>query len=596
MMQTQNQASKEALERANEWANNTYFDEETRNEIKTLLDSQNAQEIEERFYKDLEFGTGGMRSILGVGTNRMNVYNIRKATQALCLEVLEYSKENNITQPSIAISYDSRRFSFEFAKEAASVMAGNGIKAYIFKRLNPVALLSFSVRHHNSQAGVMVTASHNPPEYNGYKVYWNDGAQVTPPNDQFIIDKFYAIKDFSTIKRIDFEDGLKKDLISWVAEDVENAYYDAILSKTIRPDFCRENGSDLKIVYTPIHGTGLLPCKRALNDLGFSNVEIVKEQAEPDSDFPTVSSPNPENPSALKMAVDLMQETNADIVMGSDPDTDRLGVAHKHDGKIEYLNGNQIGVLMLHYILSNFKGQGKLSDNSYFVKTIVTTPLQDVIAKAFNVEIFNTLTGFKWICGKMNELERTSPEKEFVFATEESFGYLPHTFARDKDGIASVTLMAEVALFYKKQGKSLTEALDSIYEEYGFSKETLVNKVYQGKAGAEKITRIMDHFRSLKPSTLCGLDIQVIEDYLAGMTIDLETNKSTDLNMPKSNVIGYHFKDGSRLYLRPSGTEPKIKFYIMIQVASGSLEEKKKLASDTTEKFLAFIDETTESL
>ena len=596
MMQTQNQASKEALERANEWANNTYFDEETRNEIKSLLDSQNAQEIEERFYKDLEFGTGGMRSILGVGTNRMNVYNIRKATQALCLEVLEYSKENNITQPSIAISYDSRRFSFEFAKEAASVMAGNGIKAYIFKRLNPVALLSFSVRHHNSQAGVMVTASHNPPEYNGYKVYWNDGAQVTPPNDQNIIDKFYAIKDFSTIKRIDFEDGINKDLISWVAEDVENAYYDAILSKTIRPDFCRENGSDLKIVYTPIHGTGLLPCKRALNDLGFSNVEIVKEQAEPDSDFPTVSSPNPENPSALKMAVDLMQETNADIVMGSDPDTDRLGVAHKHDGKIEYLNGNQIGVLMLHYILSNFKGQGKLSDNSYFVKTIVTTPLQDVIAKAFNVEIFNTLTGFKWICGKMNELERTSPEKEFVFATEESFGYLPHTFARDKDGIASVTLMAEVALFYKKQGKSLTEALDSIYEEYGFSKETLVNKVYQGKAGAEKITRIMDHFRSLKPSTLCGLDIQVIEDYLAGMTIDLETNKSTDLNMPKSNVIGYHFKDGSRLYLRPSGTEPKIKFYIMIQVASGSLEEKKKLASDTTEKFLAFIDETTESL
>lgn len=595
-MQTQNQASKEALERANEWANNTYFDEETRNEIKTLLDSQNGQEIEERFYKDLEFGTGGMRSILGVGTNRMNVYNIRKATQALCLEVLEHSSENNITQPSIAISYDSRRFSFEFAKEAASVMAGNGIKAYIFKRLNPVALLSFSVRHHNSQAGVMVTASHNPPEYNGYKVYWNDGAQVTPPNDQFIIDKFYAIKDFSTIKRIDFEDGLKKDLISWVGEDVENAYYDAILSKTIRPDFCRENGSDLKIVYTPIHGTGLLPCKRALNDLGFSNVEIVKEQAEPNSDFPTVSSPNPENPSALKMAVDLMQETNADIVMGSDPDTDRLGVAHKHDGVIEYLNGNQIGVLMLHYILSNFKGQGKLSDNSYFVKTIVTTPLQDVIAKAFNVEIFNTLTGFKWICGKMNELEKTSPEKEFVFATEESFGYLPHTFARDKDGIASVTLMAEVALFYKKQGKSLTEALDSIYEEYGFSKETLVNKVYQGKAGAEKITRIMDHFRSLKPSTLCGLDIQVIEDYLEGTTLDLETKKSTDLNMPKSNVIGYHFKDGSRLYLRPSGTEPKIKFYIMIQVASGSLEEKKKLASVTTEKFLAFIDETTESL
>ncbi len=585
-----------ALEAAKEWATNTYFDEATRSEIQSLIDKNDLKEIDERFYKDLEFGTGGMRSILGVGTNRMNVYNIRKATQALCLEVLEYSKENGIAHPSMAVSYDSRRFSFEFAKEAACVMAGNGIKAYIFERLNPVPLLSFSVRHHNSQAGVMVTASHNPPEYNGYKVYWNDGAQVTPPNDQNIIDKFYAIKDFSTIKRTDFDQGVTDGLISWVKEDVENAYFEAILSKTISPEFCQKNGRDLKIVYTPIHGTGLVPCKRALNDLGFSDVEIVEEQAMPDSDFPTVSSPNPENPSALQMAVDLMEKTNADIVMGSDPDTDRLGVAHKNNGNIEYLNGNQIGVLMLHYIFKNFKESGKLGANSYFVKTIVTTPLQDVIAKSFGVEVFNTLTGFKWICGKMNELERTNPEKEFIFATEESFGYLPHTFARDKDGVASVTLMAEVALYYKKQGLNLTEALDTIYKEYGFSKETLVNKVYQGKAGAEKITRIMDHFRALKPSNLCGLDIQVIEDYLAGTKVELDSGNEHKLNMPTSNVIGYHFKDGSRLYLRPSGTEPKIKFYIMIQVAEGSLQEKKESAEATTKRFLSFIDETSESL
>ncbi len=584
-----------SLERAKEWATNTYFDESTRNEIQSLMDNNDTKEIEERFYKDLEFGTGGMRSILGAGTNRMNLYNIRKATQALALEVLEYSKENGVTKPSAAISYDSRRFSFEFAKETAAVMAANGIKAYIFDRLNPVALLSFSVRHHNSQAGVMVTASHNPPEYNGYKVYWNDGAQVTPPNDQNIIDKFYGLTNVEDIRTTDFDQAVTDGLIKWVGKEVEDAYYDAILSKTVSPEFCKENGDELKIVYTPIHGTGLIPCKRALSDLGFNNVLIVQEQAEPNGDFPTVSSPNPENPSALKMAVDLMEKENADIVMGSDPDTDRLGVAFKHNGEIQYINGNQIGVLMLHYMLKNMKERGALNENSYFVKTVVTTPLQDIIAQSFNVEVFNTLTGFKWICGKMSELEKSNPEKEFVFATEESFGYLPHTFARDKDGIASVTLMAEVALYYKKQGKNLIEALDSIYEEYGFSKETLVNLVYQGKAGAEKITRIMDHFRALNPSSLCGLNIQVIEDYIKGTSTELSSKKETNLNMPKSNVIGYHFEGGSRLYLRPSGTEPKIKFYIMIQVANGELEAKKAKANAIAEEFLNFINTTAES-
>ncbi len=584
-----------SMEKAKEWATNNYFDEQTRSEIQNLIDNNNTSEIEERFYKDLEFGTGGMRSILGAGTNRMNLYNIRRATWALASEVLDYSKANNIKEPSIAISYDSRRFSIEFAKESACVMAANGIKSYIFDRLNPVALLSFSVRHHNCQAGVMVTASHNPPEYNGYKVYWNDGAQVTPPNDQNIIDRFYALEDLSKIESLDFDQGVEKGLINWVGKEVEDAYYEAILSKTINPEFCKDHGDDLSIVYTPIHGTGLIPCKRALNDLGFNNIHIVEKQAQPDGDFPTVKSPNPENPSALKMAVDLMEQTSADIVMGSDPDTDRLGVAFKHKGEVQYINGNQIGVLMLHYILDSYKKTNRLKDNSYFVKTVVTTPLQDIIAKSFNVEVFNTLTGFKWICGKMNELESTNPEKEFVFATEESFGYLPHKFARDKDGIASVTLMAEVALHYKKKGMDLIDALDAIYEEYGFSKETLVNLVYQGKAGAEKITRIMNHFRSLKPSSLCGLNIHVIEDYIKGTSTELSTGVETNLNMPKSNVIGYHFEGGSRLYLRPSGTEPKIKFYIMIQVAEGSLNQKKEKANSITNEFLSFINTTAES-
>ncbi|EQC52133.1 putative phosphoglucomutase [Bacteriovorax sp. DB6_IX] len=485
-------------------------------------------------------------------------------------------------------------FSFEFAKEAAAVMAANGVHAYIYKRLNPVALLSYSVRHHNAQAGIMVTASHNPPEYNGYKVYWNDGAQVTPPNDKNIINRYNAITNFEDVNFMDFDKGVEEGKIHWVGEDVENAYFNDILSSAITPEMCHKDGKDLKIVYTPIHGTGLIPCQRALNDLGFSNIEIVEEQAQPDGTFPTVSSPNPENASALKMAVDLMEKTNADIVMGSDPDTDRLGVALKHNGEIVYPNGNQIGILMLHYIFQSLKEQGKLPENSYFVKTVVTTPLQEVIADHYGVESFNTLTGFKWICGLMNKMEVENPEKNFLFATEESFGYLPYDYVRDKDGIASVTLMSEVALYYKKKGMNLIEALDKIYEEFGFSQETLLNLVYKGKEGAEKITRIMSHFRDLHPTHLCGMKIKVIEDYQASTIEDLELGTNEKLEFPISNVIGYHFKNGNRLYLRPSGTEPKIKFYIMIQETEGDLAQKKAKAQQVTDEILAFINKTAE--
>lgn len=586
----------DTMKRAQEWANNQYYSQESRQEIQNLIDANDTKEIEERFYREIEFGTGGLRSILGAGTNRMNIYNIRKATQALASEVLDYCSKENITSPKMAISFDSRKYSFEFAKETAAVMAANGIIAYIYKRLNPVALLSFSVRFHEAQAGVMVTASHNPPEYNGYKVYWNDGAQVTPPNDTNIIERYNALTDFKNVKVMDFEDGVKQGLIHWVGEDVENKYFEAILSKTINPNFAKTQGSELKIVYTPIHGTGLIPCLRALGDLGFNTVEVVPEQAQPDGRFPTVKSPNPENPEALKMAVDLMNKSNSDIVMGSDPDTDRLGVALSHNGEIVYLNGNQIGILMLEYIFGSLKEQNKLPKNGYFVKTIVTTPLQDVIADYYGVETFNTLTGFKWICGLMHKMEIQHPEKEFLFATEESFGYLPHDYVRDKDGVASVTLMSEVALHYKKQGLNLVQALDKIYEKYGFSQEELLNLNYFGKEGSEKISRIMAYFRELKPESLCGHKINVIEDYEEKTVVNLTTRETQKLDFPKSNVIGYHFEGGSRLYLRPSGTEPKIKFYIMINEAQGSLSEKRANAQIKVDKFLNYIKETTKDL
>jgi phosphoglucomutase len=578
-----------AIERAKAWASNEYFDEASRKEIQTLIDSGDEKEITERFYKDLEFGTGGIRSIIGQGTNRINTYTVRKATQALSNEVIRAGKEEGLSQYKVAISYDNRRFSFEFAKEVASVFAGNGIHAYIYKKLNPVPLLSFSVRHHKAQAGVMVTASHNPPEYNGYKVFWSDGAQVTPPNDKNIIDNFLSISDFSTIKTLDFDQGLKDGLIHWVGEDVENAYYDAIGSKTVRPQMCKEDGGKLNIVYTPIHGTGYLPCTTALKNIGFSSVQVVEEQKLPDQDFPTVTSPNPENPEALAMAVKLMEDSNADIAMGTDPDTDRVGLAFKHDGEMVYLNGNQIGIVMLHYMLKSLKEQGTMPTNPYFVKTIVTTPLQDLIAKSFNVEVENTLTGFKWICGRMNEIERTNPERNFVFATEESFGYLNHEYVRDKDGVSSITLLSEICLHYKLQGMDLVDALDKIYEEYGFSHETLLNLNYFGKEGSEKIARIMEDFRSYSDKTLCGDEISYLEDFKAQKTKNFTDLTTTDLDLPSSNVLGFNFTNGTKVYMRPSGTEPKIKFYIMIQEKEGSLDEKKARALAKTEEFLSFI-------
>jgi len=576
----------ESLKKAQAWAQNPYFDPESRQEIKQLLDKNDTKEIIERFYKDLEFGTGGIRSILGMGDNRINKYTIRKASQALANAILATQTPN----PKMCISYDSRKFSLEFAKETASVMAANGIKAYIFNRLNPVCLLSFAVRHKQAQAGVMVTASHNPPEYNGYKVYWSDGAQVTPPYDQHVIQAYYAINSWDAISWMDFEEGVKSKNIEWIGQEVEDAYFAKIETKFVNQDLCRQRGNELKIIYTPIHGTGKIPCERVLNLLGTKNFTTVPQQAGPDEKFPTVKSPNPENPDALAMAVDLLKKQKADIAFGTDPDTDRLGVALIKNGQVFYPNGNQIGILMLHYILTNLKEQNLLPKNPYFVKTIVTSPLQEVIASKFGVSIENTLTGFKWICGRMGKIEKEQPDRRFVFATEESFGYMNHNFVRDKDGVSSLALMAEIALWYKIQGMDLLDGLDKIYEEYGFSDETLLTLTYQGKEGGEKIARIMERFRNRKEQQICGEKVLVIEDYQSKERFDLKTHKKTPIDLPESNVLGHIFESGSRLYLRPSGTEPKIKFYIMIQEAVGSLSEKKLKAETKKQAFLNFLN------
>ncbi|MBK23111.1 MAG: hypothetical protein CME70_03820 [Halobacteriovorax sp.] len=583
----------QALKRANDWAKNPAIDEQDRKEIIDLIDGGFKEELVERFYRDLEFGTGGMRAKLGQGTYRMNKYNIRKASQAVASTVL---KEDPIDggNHGIAISYDSRRFSEEFAKEAACVFAANGITAYLFKRMNPVALVSFSTRHNKCNAGVMVTASHNPPEYNGYKVFWGDGAQVTPPNDKNVIDQFNSITDYASVKLVDFDSALKENKIVMVGEEVEDLYYDAILGKAINPELCKNNGEQLKIIYTALHGTGHIPCNRALNDLGFTNILNVPEQQEPNGDFPTVSSPNPENAEALDLGVKLMKKEGGDMVMGTDPDTDRVGIALEKNGKIIYLNGNQIGILMLHYICSNLQEQGRMPKDPYYVRTIVTTPLQDKIAEKYGVEKEVTLTGFKWICGRVNEIEKEEPNRNFVFGTEESFGYLNHDYVRDKDGVSSIALLSEIALYYKLKGKDLVDALDDIYSEFGFSHETLLCLVYEGKAGAEKIDRIMEHFRNLPDPMFANEAVHTLKDYKSGEANSYFDNSVEKLNLPPTNALGFFLKSGDTVFLRPSGTEPKIKFYIMLQVTEGSLEEKKKKAEDKTETILSYIKEVAE--
>ncbi len=581
----------ESLLKAKAWASNTFFKDSEREEIQKLIDTNNTKEIIDRFYKDMEFGTGGIRGIMGQGLNRMNKYTIMRATQALATEI----NSLKLKEAKVAVSYDSRNNSFEFAKITAQVLAANNIHVYIYKRLNPVCLLSFSVRYHNAVAGVMVTASHNPPEYNGYKVYWDDGAQVTPPYDNNIIGHYNRLTDFSKIPIMTLEDAESKGLIHWVGEEIENAYLNMIYEKSINPKMCQENGTKIKIVYTPIHGAGLIPCTKALTRLGITNFEVVKEQEAPNGLFPTVTSPNPENASALKLAVDLMKKNSADIVFGTDPDCDRIGIAVNHKDEIHYLSGNQIGSLLLYYIAKNLKESQRMPKNPYCIKTIVTTELQTKIAKHFGVTIENTLTGFKWICGKMRDIEQNEPTRNYIFGTEESFGYLSHNQVRDKDGVAPLTVLAEMALYYKLQNKTLIDALDEIYSELGFHYEDLLNLNYYGVEGSQKISRIMDKFRNKKDKNFAGETIIEIEDYQMQQITNLKLGQTRKTIQPKSNVLGYLLESGDKVMLRPSGTEPKIKFYLLLQENSGTLDQMKQKAKQKAERILQFLKSESES-
>lgn len=578
------------LQMAKDYASNPHIDGIDRAEIQKLIDTNDEQEITERFYKDLEFGTGGLRAVLGIGRNRINKYSIRRATQAFANVIKE--SHSHSKKLKIAVSYDSRNYSEEFAREVASVFAGNGIKALIFDRLHPVASLSFAVRYYDCQGGVMITASHNPPKYNGYKVFWADGSQVTPPYDQKIIDAYNNLTDLGEVQRIDFEQGHKQGIIEWIGEEVDEAYHSMIYAKAINPLLCEQKGPELKLVYTPIHGTGLLPCLRALKDLGLTNVLTVKEQEEPNGNFPTVSSPNPENEEAMRMAVELMQKENADLCMGSDPDTDRLGVAILHQGKAAFLNGNQIGVLLLHYILHNLKEQKRLPQNPLVLKTIVTSSLMKSIADKFGAHIEDTLTGFKWINRRLHDLEVANKGYNFVFGTEESYGYQGSDQVRDKDGIHAVALFAEMALWYKDQGLSVIDGLDKIYQEFGFTHETLLNLVYEGREGGEKIQRIMEYFRNYTSKEMLGDPITAVSDYKLSQTRVINTQQTENIDLPKSNVLGFSFASGTKLFLRPSGTEPKIKFYLLIRDDQGSLQERKERAYQKAADFEDFLTQT----
>lgn len=562
------------IENAKIWATNPYFSETDRAEIAELLSDQKANETElsERFHRDLEFGTGGLRAPMGMGQNRMNKYNVRKATQALANNV-----KKHFGGGTAVISYDSRNNSKSFALEAAGVFAANGIKAIVFKELTPTPMLSFGVRYYKAQTGIMITASHNPPIYNGFKAFWNDGAQVVPPTDKEIISEYNQLSDWNDVKFMSFEEAEAKGLACWTDDKVDEAFYQVVQERVIQDlSMCKNNGDKLSVVYTAIHGTGEVPCREVARRIGLTKFYSIPEQAKPDGNFPTVKSPNPEDPKALKLAVEYMLANNGDIVFGTDPDGDRLGVIVKHQGKAEIINGNQIGALMIYYLFLRKSENKTLPSNPLVIKSIVTSPIQNAIVESFGGTVMDTLTGFKWMAGLLKELEDKKSPYNFVFASEESFGYMPHNASRDKDGVSSMALMSEVALYFKLRGKTLIDALDEIYEKFGFYYESLLSFDYEGIVGSEKIARIMEYFRKYPEEHFAGEKIVSREDYL-----------SPSSKLPKSNVLSFTFESGNKLFLRPSGTEPKIKFYTMVREVSGDLNSKKANAL----KKVAFIEE-----
>ncbi|MDO4216613.1 MAG: phospho-sugar mutase [Bacteroidales bacterium] len=543
----------QALANAQAWLDGAY-DEETKKAIRDMMEN-NPNELNESFYRNLEFGTGGLRGIMGVGTNRMNKYTVAMATQGLANYVKKSFPQANPLKA--AISHDSRNHSREFAEITANVLAANGFHVYLFEDLRPTPELSFAVRHFGCQTGVMLTASHNPKEYNGYKAYWDDGCQLTAPHDTNVIDEVLKIKELKDVKMT----GGEKN-IEIIGADVDEAFLSLIEHNSIHPELIKKH-HDIKIVYTPLHGTGITLIPKMLERLGFTNVNVVKEQATPDGNFPTTPSPNPEEKAAMKMAVEMGQRIDADIVFASDPDADRVGMALKRpDGEWMLLNGNQVLSVIIYYLMKQWKETGKLTGQEYIVSTIVTSELPIEIAKSCGVEAYKVLTGFKFIGAKIRELEG---KKTFIAGGEESYGYMVGDFVRDKDAVGACSMIAEIAAWAIDQGKTFFDVLVDIYKEYGFYKEGLLSVVRKGKSGAEEIQEMMRNYRQNPPAEINGSKVVRINDYQLHESTDLISGKKEHLDLPTSNVLQFFTKDGNKITVRPSGTEPKIKFYFGVK-------------------------------
>lgn len=546
-----------------EWLSNEYFDQATRDELLSIKDDEN--EIKERFYTELEFGTAGLRGVIGAGLNRMNIYTVRKATQGLANYILKVGK----AEKGVAIAYDSRRMSPEFADEAALCLGANGIKAYVFESLRPTPELSYAVRKLGCIAGINITASHNPPEYNGYKVYWEDGAQITPPHDSGIMGEVKAISDWNTVKTMDKEEAVNAGLFEVIGQAVDDAYMAELKKQIIHMDAIQAEGKNLKIVYTPLHGTGNIPARRILKELGFENVYVVPEQELPNGDFPTVSYPNPEAAEAFELGLKLAKEVDADIVLATDPDADRLGVRVKDkNGEYHDLTGNMSGCLLANYELSQRKAvNGSLPEDGALVKTIVTTNLADAIAKGYNVKLIEVLTGFKYIGQQILGFEN-SGKGTYLFGFEESYGCLIGTYARDKDAIVATMALCEAAVYYKTQGKTLWDAMIDMYEEFGYYKDAIQAVTMKGIEGLQKIQEIMTTLRQNPPAEFAGHKVTTVRDYKLDEITDLATGEKKPTGLPNSNVLYYELTDDAWVCVRPSGTEPKVKFYYGVKGTS----------------------------
>ena len=560
------------MEKYKQWLENPYFDEETKKELLSI--ENNEKEIEDRFYKNLEFGTGGLRGVIGAGTNRINKYTVRRATYGLANYILNKCGEEGKTK-GVVIAYDSRYKSEEFSTETAKTLAACGIKAYIFDSLRTTPQLSFAVRHLGCVAGVVITASHNPPEYNGYKVYWTDGGQVCPNIAEEIIKEVNKIEDYSTIPTTDKDN----ELITLLDDKVDRAFIDAVKEQVIRQDIIDKVGKDMKIIFTPIHGTGNLPIRKALDEVGFKNVAVVKEQEMPDCKFSTVEYPNPEEKAVFDIAIEMAKKDGADIIIGTDPDCDRVGVVVKNtEGEYVVLNGNQVGSLLVDYVISNKIDQIKTMNNPMIVKTIVTSELGANIAKSYGVSSVDTLTGFKFIGEKIHQYETTN-EATFIMGYEESYGYLVGTHARDKDGVVSALLISEMAAYYYDKGMTLYEGLQEVYKKYGYFKEELKSITLKGIDGMEKIKSIMSHFRNADIKEIANIKVAQLIDYKEGIN-----------DLPKSDVLKFILEDNSWIAVRPSGTEPKIKFYF------GCNGDKQIEVDNKLDSIMKFITNTVENI